>query len=172
MRRQSVPLGKAARATRRVSSGTVGGSCGRRDMSVSLREGGAASSLLHHILHRHNGRSGHSTEFATSITIAVGPQRAAGRGGEGPSRAAVVRASGHRAWLEPKCPRPPDRERAIPPARQGVHELRPHPALPAVGTCPAADQGPLQLRLPGARPRGVGAPARTRAAGAHPCPDP
>src|SRR3954452_9661336 len=28
MRRQSVPLGKAARATRRVSSGTMGGLCG------------------------------------------------------------------------------------------------------------------------------------------------
>ena len=33
MRKQSVPLGNAAQATRRVSSGTVGGACGRSDMA-------------------------------------------------------------------------------------------------------------------------------------------
>ena len=55
------------------SAGTVGGSCGRSDMSVSLREGGAASSLLYQILHRHNRGSECPTEFATSTIVGLGP---------------------------------------------------------------------------------------------------
>lgn len=48
-------------------------------MSISLREGGVASSLLHQVLNRHNGGSQPVTEFATSISVGSGPTRQAWR---------------------------------------------------------------------------------------------
>ncbi len=67
----SVPLRNAACAMRRVSSGTVGGSCGCSDMGINLQQDGPASSLPRHLARRHNGGSELAAEFATRVNGAT-----------------------------------------------------------------------------------------------------
>ena len=49
----------------------------------------------------------------------------------------MVRAGGHRAGLEPRRPRPPDRAPAARAGGQGDHELRAHPARRRTPTSPS-----------------------------------
>ena len=71
MRRQSVPFGKAARAMRRVSSGTAGGACGRSDIASASNRGAHHRPQTLDTLPR--PRDHLAGEFATSVTVGNGP---------------------------------------------------------------------------------------------------
>src|SRR3954470_12769419 len=71
MSRQRVPLGKAARATRRVSSGGEVGSSGWSDIDQLTRATGRILNTADHALDRFANPL--KNDFATSVTVGAGP---------------------------------------------------------------------------------------------------
>src|SRR4051794_380486 len=85
MSRQRVPLGKAARATRRVSSGSGVGSSGWSDIDQLTRATGRILNTAEHAPDRRANPQ--ENDFATSVNIRLSPQTLPRtQNGYGPSR--------------------------------------------------------------------------------------
>ena len=59
----------------------------------------------------------------------------------------LVRQGRHSAWLEPQRPRPPDRERTLPAAREGRLQFRADPPEAPIRARARSYQRPLQVRV-------------------------
>src|SRR3954471_19781416 len=82
MSRQRVPLGKAARATRRVSSGSGVGSSGWSDIDQLTRATGRILNTAEHAPDRRANPQ--ENDFATSVTVGAGPRPGVASSGGGP----------------------------------------------------------------------------------------